>query len=181
MDNNILILKEKSIALELDEKKKLVYFYHYSSKEVEHSSKSILLTIDSESMKEINEYFDVDIQEYDVIVDDAPRRELSKEDKKKIYTENFWKYIMLVLVVISLYMINTDDIQPEGLNYLGFLPLFGVSLVLILILGKEAILKDKITTKLKYNITTKPLPTKEEQLEILEDKIDTLLKEKENK
>ncbi len=71
MIDNIFILNEKSIAIELDARKKLVYFYHFISQEIVRSSKSILLTIDSETLNEINKHFSVDIQEYGVAVDDA--------------------------------------------------------------------------------------------------------------
>ena len=180
MIENIFILKEKSIAIELDEKKKLVYFYHFISKEIEHSSKSILLTIDSETMNEINKHFSVDIQEYGVAVDDATPRGINKEEEKEIYSERFMKYLMLAFAIILLFMINAEDVPTRGADIFGYMALFGVSLVLILVLGKEQSIKEEFDIKLKHNISTKPLPTKEQQLEILEAKIDILLKEKES-
>ena len=180
---NILILKEKAIVIALDEKKKLVYFYHYFDKEIEYESKSILITIDSPTIQEINKHFNVDAQEYGVVVDDTPRREISKEDKKKITNEDiFTKYLMIFFFFVTLVMLNADTFHIEnvgnGQDALGYIVLFVISLMLILIAGKELELKDKLTIKLKYNITTKPLPTKEEQIEILESKIDILLQQK---
>jgi len=178
MNNSILILKEKSIAIELDSKKKLIYFYHSTDKEIELSSKSILLTTDSETTNEINKHFSVDIKEYGVAVDDGAPRTISKEDEKEIYKERFVKYLMVAFIFILLFMINAEDVPTKGANSLGYIALFGVFLLYILILGKEMTIKDKFTTMYKHNIKTKPLPTKEEQFEILEAKIDKLLDEK---
>ena len=172
---NILILKEDNIAFEVDENKKLVYFYHFIAKEIQEDSKSILLTIDSKLKKEIDEHFNVDIQEYSVVIDDAPRKEISKKDKEKIYSERPKKYLMMFFILVIVSMIGSDEMQPYNSNFFAFMALFGVSLVLILIIGKEMYRKDQIVSKLKHNITTKPLPTQEEQIEILESKVATLL------
>jgi len=181
MDNNIFILEEKAIAVEVSEQKKLIYLYHLLSKVIDDDTKSILLTIDSESMREINKHFDIDVQEYGVVVEDEVQKEFSKEQKEEIYKDNFIKYLMIIFFFITIYMLNTNDMQTQqmrGENSLGYISLFGTFLVLFFVFTKEALAKDRFTTELKNSITTKALPSKREQIEILESKIDILVKEK---
>ena len=177
MNKNIFMLKDKKIAFEMDEKRKVLYFYHTLTSEVEQDTKSILKTINSELVQAMNEYFNVDIQEYGVSIDGTPAREFSEDDKNKIYKDKFGKFLMIFFILVSLYMI----VYPYGFikqstMLLGYISMFGSAFALSLIIVREQIKRDQLETRIKYNITTIPLPTKEEQIEILETQIDKLLK-----
>lgn len=178
MNKNIYILKDKKIAFEMDEKRKVIYFYYAYKSELQQDTKSILKTINSELAQVTTEYFNVDIQEYGVSIDDSPVREFSDDDKNDIYKDRFLKYLVIFFILVSLYMIGFEDIIQERTKPFAYIGLFVATLVLLLLTGREQFKRDETETRIKYNITTTSLPTKDEQIEILETQIDKLLKEK---
>lgn len=178
MNKNIYILKDKKIAFEMDKKRKVIYFYYAYKSELQQDTKSILKTINSELAQVTTEYFNVDIQEYGVSIDDSPVREFSDDDKNDIYKDRFLKYLVIFFILVSLYMIGFEDIIQERTKPFAYIGLFVATLVLLLLTGREQFKRDETETRIKYNITTTSLPTKDEQIEILETQIDKLLKEK---
>ncbi len=184
MRDDILIINDKKIAFKMDAKKELIYVYNFIGTTIDEDTKSILESINSDLAKEINNYFNIELENIGVVLDDSQPREITKEDEKDIYTDSFTKYTMIFFLVVIALMISDDysqvNTQEPNLMFLGWIALVPILFMLILVTGKEELKKAQLNVKLKYNIKTRPLPTKEQQLEILEAKIYILLKEKED-
>lgn len=184
MRDDILIINDKEIAFKMDAKRESIYVYSFIGTTIDEDTKSILESINSDLAKEINNYFNIELENIGVVIDDSKPREITKEDEKDIYTDSFTKYSMIFFLVVIALMISNDcsqvNTQEPNLMFLGWIVLIPILFMLILVIGKEELKKAQLNIKLKYNIRTKPIPTKEQQLEILEAKIDILLKEKEN-
>jgi len=186
MVDNILIMDDKKLAFEIDENKSLIYTYYVYKSEIEDKFKSILKTINSELAQEINQYFKIDIQDYNVEIDDSKPRNINKQEEEKIYVERFIKYLMVIFILFIVFVINFPDQSvpkntSEATNTFAYIALFAVSFLLVMITGKEQFEKEKIIQYLKYNISTRPLPTQTEVIASLEDKIDQFLQKNNDK
>lgn len=177
MDKNIYIVKDENLAFELNENKKLIYFYHLDTSNKIDEKKYILKTINSKLAQDICEYFEIDVREYGITIDDSPKREFTKEEKDKIYEERGLKYFFGAIFIILIVLLALDK-GPRGPVSLAYVSIFLLGFLFIFIAGKEQYEKEKVDRRIKYNITTVPLPTQNEQIEILEAKIDSLLEEK---
>lgn len=182
LDENMYILKDKGIAFEIDNQRELIYFYSYfrTVQDINKESKTILKSINSLLAQELESYFKIEMRHYGVQTDENETREITQEETEEIGEKRFAKYLFMFMGFITASLLLYGYIEPsqEATRALGWLSLFSVLFVLVLVSVKERVKKDAIYAKLKNNIVTKPLPDKDEQLDILEAKIDKLLKEK---
>ena len=160
-------------------------YYVYDSK-IEDKSKAILKTLNSELAQEIREYFKIDIQEYNVEIDNSKARSITKQEKEKIYKNKFIKYLMILLALFTFFVMIFPDHSVAGninkaTNSLAYISLFAMAFLLIIIVGEEQFEETKITQHIKYNIVTIPLPTQKEMIASLEAKIDQLVQKNNDK
>ena len=182
MDDNIFILEDKEMAFERDDKKELLYLYHLSaSKDITKDSKTILQSVNAELAQEIESYFNIELESYGVTIEDSLTREISSIEKEEINENNSSMYLFSFFGAVTSGMLFYDyNYRPPdepSLVFLGWMCLIILLFVGMFMLGEKQSKEAQINTKLKYNIKTKPLPTKDEQLDILEAKIDKLLKD----
>ena len=93
---------------------------------------------------------------------------------------------MVIFILFIVFVINFPDQSvpkntSEATNTFAYIALFAVSFLLVMITGKEQFEKEKIIQHLKYNISTRPLPTQTEVIASLEDKIDQLVQKNNDK
>jgi hypothetical protein len=183
MDKNKYILKDEELVFELSEDKKLIYFYHLNSPEDRHDIKDILKSVNTKLAKDIEEYFEIDIKEYGITIDDSPKREFSKEEKDKVYSERGLMYLTIAALVVFTAFVSIEDNSSggstfNGFNLLSYITIFLIGFVLMLFTGREQFEKQKVERCIKYNITTTPPPSKDERIDALEAQVKKLLKDK---
>lgn len=183
MEKNIFILKHIDIAFELNVDKEVVYFYHLSgSGEVDEHSKSILVSINNNIASAINKYFNSDIETLGVKILETQSREITTKEKEEIYSHTFEKYLFtfftMAIFAMMIFYEPISEYEQRGLSTLSSIALLGVFFALTLTIGKEQYEVKQLKNKLLFNITTQALPSQEDNLDILEKKIDQLLQEK---
>jgi len=183
MDKNKFILKDEELAFELSEDKKLIYFYHLNSPEDRHDIKDILKSVNTKLAKDIEEYFEIDIKEYGITIDDSPKREFSKKEKDKVYSERGLMYLTIAALVVFTAFVSIEDNSSggstfNGFNLLSYITIFLIGFVLMLFTGREQFEKQKVERCIKYNITTTQPPSKDERIDALEAQVEKLLKDK---
>jgi hypothetical protein len=150
---------------------------------VKESSKAVLKTINSELAKDIDNYFSIDIKEYGADINTSEPRAINKEEKDKIYRHKFGKFLLALGTAFMFYIIGfPESINPVHMQNsypaFGYLGLFGIVIIYILLVGQEQSEEGELETRLKYNITIDPAPSKDEYITSLETKIDQLTYEK---
>ena len=179
MDQKILKLNKYHLAFDIDEKLHLIYIYHLTRGKCDDESKSILKTINSVLAKELEDYFNIAIDKYGVAIDSSLPRAITKEEKAKIYSYRPVKFLFglfLAFIVYSLLFPDEGSSQPmqEMLKNFAYLSLVVVVLAFALLIGKEQFLLERFKNHLINNITTVPLPSMEDKLYSLEDKVEDL-------
>jgi len=183
MDKNKFIVKDEELVFELSEDKKLIYFYHLIRQNERHGKKSTLKSINSKLAQDIEEYFEIDIKEYGITIDDGPKREFSKEEKDKVYSERGLMYLTIAALVVFTAFVSIEDNSSggstfNGFNLLSYITIFLIGFVLMLFTGREQFEKQKVERCIKYNITTTQPPSKDERIDALEAQVEKLLKDK---
>jgi len=186
MIDNILVMNDKKLAFEIDENKSLIYIYYVYYSKIENKSKAILKTLNSELAQEISEYFKIDIQKYNVEIDNSKPRNITKQEKEKIYKNKFIKYLMILLALFTFFVMTFPDQSVVGYinkatSSLAYIALFAIAFLLIMIVGEEQFEETRVTQHIKYNIVTISLPTQKEVIASLEAKIDQLVEKNNDK
>lgn len=177
MSKHIYIIKDEEIAFKLDNKKQVIYFYQYYSK-INENSKAVLTNVNKDLALDIEGYLNIDFKDYGVVIQESKTRTINDEEKEQFSNMKFENYFFISLGVIVVMMLISDywSNTPETLNStaLGWLCLLCVLFAHIVLIGKHQVTKNEINSKLKFNIITKPLPTKDARIEELEARVKEL-------
>lgn len=180
--NEILIMNDIRLGFKLDNALMQVYIYDVFNSKIIPDSKKILKTVNSNIAKDIEKHFEIDIKEYSVNIDDSSPREMNDEDRKYIKEDNIFKYMFVTMFVWSSYTLLTPSEDPDIAkvdNFFGYLSIVVSFIVVGFITGRQRDKKKQIKRYIKFNISTSPIPSKDECIDILEEKVSQLIKEKE--
>lgn len=181
---NAYILKDKGIAVELDSIKHVVYLYYLVNNRIYNQDKKILQTIKVDTLKEINEYFKINIEEYGVKVSLKNSKKISQENIDGIKNKKSDGFLYLVFslgsilsILYHIYqLINGYGLSNHNVGYIILstmllIPSIGVYLF---IKGGESVNEKNLKRNYELNITSKPFPDMEDKIQKLEDKIDAV-------